>query len=244
MPAPSSRATPDRSLHRLLEKAAPGTALSEAESAAVLGHAGIPVAAHRVVDNLEQAVAAAVSLGFPVVVKALAPGIAHKNQMGLIRTGVANSEDLTAAFGELDVRLRDNGFDPDVVPRLVQSMVKADLELIAGISHEPPLGHFLLVGVGGINTEIFDEVILLPIPATRSAIENRVGDSRLGRLLDRIGALGHVADVLDSLQSLALDAPELIESVDVNPVLVTGNECVAVDALVVRPTDSGGTGTN
>ena len=113
-------------------------------------------------------------------------------------------------------------------------MVKADLELIAGISNEPPLGHFLLVGFGGIHTEVFDDVILMPIPISRQTIERRVADSRLGRMLDYLGAVAKVAEILDSLQAVAVAAPELVESVDVNPVLVTHAGCVAVDALVVR----------
>jgi acyl-CoA synthetase (NDP forming) len=215
--------------------------LSEADSAAILRQAGVPMVENRSVQTIDEAAAAAAALGYPVVLKALVPGIAHKNNAGLVHTGISDEEELRQTYETLEQRALALKPSSDHQTILVQPMIASEVELILGVSYEPPLGHFLVAGLGGIHAEVFDKILLLPVPVAVETAERRVSEGEIGRVLSTIGsekqvssAIGDIAAALMALQNLVLAAPKTIESVDVNPLLITKAGCIAVDALVIR----------
>jgi len=218
--------------------AAPGHALSEADSAVILRQVGVPLVESRKATTMTQAQTAADALGYPVVLKAMVPGVAHKNAAGLVITSISTKTELERAHTTLTARTRGKAD----VRFLLQPMVSAQWELIVGVSREAALGHFLVFGLGGVNAELFDQVLLLPIELDVAAMLARIANSRLGALLRGSGttgrsALDHLKPILAGLQQLILAAGEEIESIDLNPVIVTNNnDLVAVDALIVRNT--------
>jgi acetate---CoA ligase (ADP-forming) len=166
----------------------------------------------------------------------LTPGVAHKNQLGYVIPGVRDEVSLNAAFATLEDRIAKAGHRRDAVTILLQAMVPAKAELIAGVSWEEPLGHFLVIGLGGIYTEVLDEVVLLPIPVSPATIRARIASGKIGRLVQLIGgdaALDDVVRTLDALQRLVMAHAEDILSIDINPLLVGDSGCMAVDALIV-----------
>jgi len=215
-----------------------GTAsfLSETESADILRAAGVPVVASHPAATADAAAAHAKSVGYPVVLKALAPGVAHKNERGFVIAGIRNETALRDAHAVLESRVAADGIERNEVSIILQPMAPARAELIAGVSWEEPLGHFLVIGLGGIYTEVLDEVMLLPVPVSPARIRVRLADSKVGRLVRRIGgdkALDEVVRALDGLQRLVMTHGDRIRSIDVNPLLVGEAGCVAVDALIV-----------
>jgi acyl-CoA synthetase (NDP forming) len=200
-----------------------GNFLDEARSAAVLRQAGVPMVRSETVASLAEARTAAQALGYPVVLKALAPGVAHKSRHGLVAVGLRDAAALEQAFDAMAARVASPA------PFLVQPMVASKAELVIGVSHEEPLGYFLVFGLGGVHTEALDQVGLLPIPSSPAAIRARLAASLLGK----IAPVEKVGRVLEALQALVLDHTENIESIDINPLLVTEHGCVAVDALIV-----------
>jgi acyl-CoA synthetase (NDP forming) len=217
---------------------APDAVVSEAASAEILRQLGVPLVESRDATTLAQARAAADALGYPVVLKAMVPGVAHKNAAGLVITSINNKTELERAHAALTERTQgkaDTHF-------LLQPMLPAKCELIVGVSREAQLGHFLVFGLGGINAELFDAVLLLPIELHVAAMTARIAASRLGGLLRAADASGHstldrLQPILAGLQQLILAAPDRIESIDLNPVIVTkDNDLMAVDALIVRRT--------
>lgn len=197
--------------------------LDEAASAQVLRQAGVPMVRSETVSFLDEAKAAAAALGYPVVLKALAPGVAHKNQHGLVAVGIRDAAALEESFKEMKSRLKDD------VAFLVQPMIASRAELIVGVSREAALGHFLVFGLGGVHAESLDQVTLLPLPAGPATIRARIESSSLAK----IAPVEEVARVLEALQALVLDHAGSIDSIDVNPLLITREGCVAVDALIV-----------
>ena len=197
--------------------------LDEHESAQLLRQAGIAMVRSERVTFLDEAKAAAAALGYPVVLKGLAPGVAHKNEYGLVAVGLRDAVDLEREF------TRMNGAVEGDLAFLVQPMVRAKAELIAGVTHEKALGHFLVFGLGGVHTEVLDTVTLLPIPTGPATLRARLAESPVGKLV----ANGKFAAILESLQALVLAQPGIIDSIDLNPVLATDEECLAVDALIV-----------
>ena len=213
--------------------------LSEIDSAAVLRAAGVPMIESRVVVSKAEARSAADDLGFPVVLKSLVLGVAHKHDAGLVAVGLIDAVQLDAAYDRQEqviVRLRTAR---SAVTMIVQPMRQARAELIIGATHEAGLGHFLVAGLGGVNAELLDSVVLLPVPLSEARIRHELEQSRLGPLLARLGRhgardiAGEVAAALAGVQRVIVEGGEQLQSIDVNPLLVTDHGCVAVDALIV-----------
>jgi len=145
---------------------------------------------------------------------------------------------LRRAFAALEARVAAAGFARGDVPFVLQPMLAGACELIAGVSWEAALGHFLVYGLGGVYAEAIDEVTLLPVPVDPRAVRASIARSRAGRVLAAIerrpGALADaLAGALDGLQALVANAGDRIASVDVNPLLATDDRLIAVDALIV-----------
>ena len=187
--------------------------LNETASAEILRRIGIPMVESRSATKESP-------FPFPVVLKALVPGVAHKSKAGLVATNVRDADSYRVALASLE----RHG-----APVIVQPQIAAKAELLVGVTHEPKLGHFLLVGFGGIHTEILDEVVLFPMPVATFRLEN----TRIGKLIAALGVAGAVTDILARLQDLVVARGNEIDSIDINPLLVTDKGVVAVDALVV-----------
>jgi acyl-CoA synthetase (NDP forming) len=228
----------DSILAALSDKVLSGTNfLSEIESAEILRRAGVPMVDSRRVANGQDAVDAATAFGYPIVLKALPPDVAHKSKLGFVIAGLGDEASVEAGYTKLTDRLRIQDFVPADVVVIAQPMVAAKAELLIGVTTEAPLGHFLVAGLGGIYTELLDDVVLFPVPITREILLKRLLQRTIGKLAHEIGGDGmvrQVADTLIALQSLVLAHPDEILSIDVNPLLLTDRGAVAVDALVLR----------
>ena len=187
-------------------------ALSEHRSALALERLGVPFAPRRLASDPVEAAAAAAALGYPVVVKRDGP--AHKAREGGVMLGLTSAEDVAAAAERLDGSV------------LVAQQVEQGEEVLCGMTRDPDFGPVLAVGVGGTAVE----------SANRVAVSVAPLDLRLAAALvaetDVPDPSGVVAHTLVALSRLALAHPE-IESVDVNPLIVTPERTVAVDALLV-----------
>ncbi len=216
-----------------------GEFLPEIESAEILREAGIPMVESRVVIDADAASAAAGAIGFPVVVKAIAPGIAHKNDAGLVAVGIVNAADARIAFATLTERARAAGADMATTRIVVQRQFPSRAEIIVGTTYEPGLGHFLVAGLGGVHAELLDSVILLPVSLAPATISKRICATKVGALLARLSRgtgrdlTAEIVAVLVALQALVTAAPDDIASIDVNPLLIGTEGALAVDALIV-----------
>lgn len=225
-------------IETILRATADDAVLSEFDSSEILRLAGLPMVESRSVCTASEAVAAADNFGYPVVLKALPRDIAHKDALGLVRTNLGDGASLRAEFAALEGVLAQHGFARNATRLIVQPMIAARGELLAGVSVEPPLGRFLIFGLGGIHTELLDRVELLPLPAEAAAIRAAVSASLAGRILaarqDGGAALDQFVTILDRLQRLALRFDASIASIDINPVLLTKTGCIGVDGLIVQ----------
>eukprot|EP01037_Dinobryon_pediforme_P012536 gene12536-12625_t len=143
--------------------------LTEPESLSLLAEAGIAVIRTDLATSLEQALAAAAAIGFPVVLKGVVAGIAHKTEAGLVKVGLKDAEALRSAYAEMGA--------PNQVA--VQPMAQGRAEVIAGVTRTD-LGLMLVAGLGGIYAEALGEVVMWPIPSAREDIAARLAGSALG----------------------------------------------------------------
>jgi acetate---CoA ligase (ADP-forming) len=202
--------------------------LTSGEVRAILEAFGIPFVQERSVGTVEDGIAAARELGFPVVVKTAAAG-AHKTETG----GVALNLDDEDAVREPLERIG--------TPALIQPMIKGGAELLAGVVQDPTFGPLVAFGPGGVFAELIGEAGFRIAPLTDEDASELVHSGKTGRLV--AGYRGAPAADVDSLEELlhrlsrlGEDLPELAE-LDLNPVLGRPDGCIAVDARarVQRP---------
>ncbi len=218
-----------------------GTLLTEAESKALLKGYGIPVNRTEVATSQEEAVRIAQEVGYPVVMKIHSRDIIHKSDAGGVQLNLRNDEGVEIAFEK--IMTSANAYDPNarILGVTIQPMLEcADYELIVGTKKDADFGPVILFGMGGIMTEILkDRAIALP-PLNRLLARRLMEGTRVYRILqgyrNRPAAnLELLEEILIRLAQLVTDFPE-IEELDINPMILMGDQDLAVDArVIVKP---------
>jgi acyl-CoA synthetase (NDP forming) len=212
-------------------------ALPERESLDLLRGAGLAVTPVVAVPDADAAVEAARPLGgHAVVLKVDAVDLAHKSDLGLVRLDLQGDDTVREAAEELFGMARRHGVDARGL--LVEPMADPGVELIVGVRRDPSFGPLVVVGLGGVLTEVLDDVAIRLAPVGRAAAHAMLDDLRGAALLR--GARGRppvdmaaVADLIVGLSSMAVARPDIVE-IDLNPVVAAyAGGAVAVDALVV-----------
>jgi acetyl-CoA synthetase (ADP-forming) len=205
--------------------------LSEFESKQVLAAHGIPVTKEILVNDLKGLMDATRTIGYPLVLKGCSSDIAHKTEKGLIRVDIRNGEEATAAFEEIRAHM---GTDFGV---LVQEMVKGQRELVVGLTRDPQFGPCVMFGLGGIFTEILKDISFRVAPLEKRDALDMMQEIRGHKILEAVRGM-EAAD-LDTLSGILIKVGriglenETVKEIDINPVIISGNKPVAVDALVV-----------
>jgi acyl-CoA synthetase (NDP forming) len=188
----------------------------------------------RVVETVAEAKAAAVSLGFPVALKADATGVVHKTEAGAVVLGLADPAELETAAREMSARLEADGHP--VEHFVVQSMAGDGIEMLVGVAHDPSFGPVVVCGAGGVAAEVVRDLSARITPLTDVAAEQMVRELRISPLL--LGWRGSPPVDLDALKALLLrvsalvDAHAEIRELDLNPVVVNADGVSVVDARV------------
>ncbi|MCA9103211.1 MAG: bifunctional acetate--CoA ligase family protein/GNAT family N-acetyltransferase [Pirellulales bacterium] len=213
--------------------------LSESTSKALLEAYEIPVAKPYVARNADDAVQLAHRVGFPVAVKIFSPQITHKTDVDGVALGLANDTDVRAAVERIFTTVAERRPDATVEGVTVQRMVASPVgqELIVGAKRDPTFGAVLLVGGGGITAELQrDHALELPPLSERLArrmLESLLCWPLLQGYRGRPGVnVDRLIEVLMRFSYLVADYPEIME-LDVNPLLVTPSDVVALDARIV-----------
>ncbi len=230
--AAAALAPPAPRFRFLAAPSAPGTPrlLSEAAAKRLLASFGLPVPEGRVVRSAAEARAAAEALGFPLVAKC-GGAVAHKSDLGGVQLGLVDGEALAAAVSDL------LALAPEV---LVERMVEDGIaELILGIGRDPEFGLYLLLGSGGVLTELLADRRVLPLPSPAEEVARALRGLRVAPLFE--GHRGRppadleaaVAAVLALQRFAEARAARLLE-LEVNPLILRprGRGAVAADALL------------
>ena len=209
------------------------------ESMQVLGHYGIPTAVGVPAATMEQARLAAEQMGYPVAIKVISEQISHKSDVGGVQLNLRNGPAVEEAFEDMLRRIHQFYPEVKIDGVLVQPMVTGGQELILGGRQDPNFGPVVLIGLGGIFVEVFEEVALRVAPITPKEAGEMIDELRGAPILK--GARGHkpsdlaaVSEALLRLSQLLIDFPEIGE-LDINPLRVfqENNGCRALDARVM-----------
>lgn len=220
--------------------AAPGLprdrpALSELDSMALLGSLGLPVNPTRPVGSADEAVAAAEEFGYPVVAKIHSDTVLHKSDIGGVRTGLHDAGAVREAFGALDALKKDH----DVLGVVIARQVRPVAELIAGVVKQGDWEPAVVVGTGGVLTEVVHDVAIGLAPLTPGDARELLARTRAVTLLTGVrgrpdvGTEG-VERFLVVLSEAAAALGDQVAAIDINPLFVCEDGGVVPgDALVV-----------
>ncbi|MBN9562797.1 MAG: acetate--CoA ligase family protein [Alphaproteobacteria bacterium] len=217
----------------------PATTPTEAEAKRLLAEAGIDSAPERACPTPAEAVAAAESFGFPVVMKILSPDILHKSEIGGVLLDVADAAGVRDGFATLLDRAKRAAPAARIEGVLVAKQLKGGVECILGIHRDPVFGPIAMFGLGGIFVEILKDVVFRRCPFGEDVAEQMIRSIKGAPLL--LGARGRrpadvkaLARMLARLSVFAHQAGPRLASIDLNPVFAMpeGEGAFAADAVV------------
>jgi acetate---CoA ligase (ADP-forming) len=217
--------------------AKPGATLSEQDSKALLAAYGISLPKERVAESAKEAVKAAERIGYPVVMKIASADIAHKSDLGLVKTGVRSNEEVRQIFRQFTKRAAKAAPKAAIDGVLVAEQAQG-VETVVGVAQDELFGPVVMFGLGGVFIEVLKDVTFRVPPFARLEAE-RMLEELTGAALLR-GARGTpvadraaLVDVIMNVQRLAVDLSGQVAELDINPLLAGSTGAVAADALVV-----------
>lgn len=233
---PSRRADAEEFIQKARDSAR--TLLTEAESKQLLQLYGIPTVETRVARSESEAVEAARELGYPVALKLLSYTITHKSDVGGVKLDLRDQPAVRAAYGAIQQAVTQKAGAADFLGVTVQPMVALEgYELILGSSLDPQFGPVLLFGLGGQMVEVFrDRALALP-PLNSTLARRLMERTRIFTALQ--GVRGRRPVDLTALEALLVRFSQLvveqrwIKEIDINPLLVSPDRLLALDARIV-----------
>jgi 3-hydroxypropionyl-CoA synthetase (ADP-forming) len=209
--------------------------ITEESAKEILSEYEIKVPRYALVTDVNESIKKANELGFPLVAKIVSPQILHKTDVGGIRVGLSSEEEVRQTFTDLYTRL-SNQYEVKGV--LLEKMVPRGIELIVGLQNDSQFGPVIMVGLGGIYTEIFKDVVFRILPITNADATTMIEDLRGKQILKGFrGAepinLEMLSDALVKIGKLGTDMAAYYESIDFNPVIAYPNDYYVVDAKII-----------
>ncbi|MFM9979957.1 MAG: acetate--CoA ligase family protein [Burkholderiales bacterium] len=210
---------------------------SEVEGFALLREAGVPMARAVAAGSAAEAVAAAETFGYPVVLKGCAPSLPHKSELGLVKVGLANAEAVKAAHADLSARLAKAlkpGAPGEVV---VQEMAGEGVELIIAVRNDPMLGSFVVVGPGGLLVEVMGKASVRQGPVDLATAEKMLDETAAGALVCGVRGRGPfdrkaAAAAIVALSRAGAKLHGAAATLEINPLIVTAGGALGVDLLI------------
>lgn len=209
------------------------TALSEFQSKQLLGSMGIPVTREKLTQTADEAVAAAEKIGYPVVLKACSWELMHKSEHGCIELNLTTPEAVRKAHSRICERI-----NAPLEGVLVQEMVAGQRELVVGLNRNPQFGVCVMLGFGGIMTEVIRDTVFRVAPFDRvealDMIHNLKTKSMLAAFRGQKPAdLTALCQILMAVGLLGLSETSISE-IDINPLIISPDGTIkAVDALII-----------
>ncbi|HET7004805.1 MAG TPA: acetate--CoA ligase family protein [Candidatus Binatia bacterium] len=219
---------------RILAAHADGAMLSPAATVELLSASGFQCAEAVAATTAAQAKAAATRLGYPVILKAIVPDLAHRSDAGLVSRCIGDAGELASEFDRLTANAKSQRAAPLQVN--VEKFIAHDLEVILGVKYDATFGPVVLCGLGGIFTEVLNDFALRLAPlAQTDAVEMLRSLKAYPVLLKTPASIEMLNDALLSLSDLALELNGKIQALDINPIALGGaadRGAIVLDAKV------------
>lgn len=202
----------------------------EPEAKRLFSDAGFDVPDFQWVLTEDEAVAAGERIGWPVVAKIVSPDIIHKSEAGGVAVGIDSPEAMREVFGRFS---KIEGFEGVLVEEMLPG-----IELIIGGKIDEQFGPVVLAGIGGVGVEIYKDTAIRMAPITEKDVDPMLDDITASSILRGYrGSKGVNMEKLKKLiagfSNLLVEVSDVVESVDLNPVLCTEERCVIADARII-----------
>ena len=217
--------------------------LTEVEAKQLLAEAGISVTETRLAPTSADAVKHAEELGYPVALKIVSPQITHKSDVGGVKLGLANADEVAAAFDDIVAAAKAAEPKATIDGVSVQRMAEPGVEVITGMTTDAQFGPVLMFGLGGVLVEVLKDVAFRVVPLTKRDAGQMIREIQGFPLLE--GHRGREPADLEALESLLLRLSSFIEAhpeiteLDLNPVFAYPSGAIAVDARVALAEPNG-----
>ncbi|AKB85892.1 acetate--CoA ligase alpha subunit [Methanococcoides methylutens] len=205
------------------------------ESFDILKAYGIPTVGTSNVKTLQEAIAACEEMGYPVVMKVLSADISHKTDVGGVRIGLENRDDVERAYHTMMSDVKRYMPNAVVSGVQIQKMVTGGKEVIIGMNRDVQFGPLLMFGLGGTYVEVLKDVSFSVAPIGKDVCRKMISSIKTYPLLTGVRGenpsdLGSITDTLCRISQLVMDFPEILEF-EINPLMVMpeGQSCVAMD---------------
>lgn len=234
-----TRREPSTAVERDLGDCAPASKAVwvEHEASRFLDRFDIPTVPLQLANTADEAVKAADDFGYPVVLKAVADGLAHKSDIGGVKLNLTSADDVRRAHDGVVAALTRSGATG--ICTLVQPQRSAEgVEMLVGVVRDPAWGATMAIGLGGVWVEVLNDTKLLVLPTSQNEIRTAIEGLRAAKLLT--GARGTDSVDLDLLVSviarigdIAYRLGDRLQALEINPLMVRGSQVEALDALIV-----------
>ena len=212
--------------------------LTTGESLQVLSAYGIRICKDGEAKKADEAVALAEEIGYPVVMKLNSKKISHKTDVGGVRVGIKDAEQLRAEYADLVSKLEAKGLMDGFEGVIVQEMVKSDREMVCGCAKDPQYGPMMMFGLGGVFVEVMKDVTFRLAPLTPEDANDMITSVKAYKLLQ--GARGAIPAQIDKVEETLMRLSQLvedypsIEELDINPLMISdkNGEPIAVDGRI------------
>jgi hypothetical protein len=186
------------------------------------------------VTDAQSAYAAAESIGGEVAIKIDSPDIAHKTEVGGVKLGVVGGKAAHGAFQSIMDNCRRAAPTAKLRGAIVQEMIPPGVEIIVGVKNDDAFGPVIVVGLGGIFTELLRDTVTALAPFDERSAHELLGRLRGSRLLDGFRGTPAVdrsvlAQAVSRISYLAYDNRKQLIELDVNPLICRGDNIIAVD---------------
>ncbi|MCK5352883.1 acetate--CoA ligase family protein, partial [bacterium] len=224
--------------------AAVGNAPTEYDAKRFLKQCGLSVVEEGLAQSPDEAVEHAKALGYPVALKVQSPDIIHKTEVGGIRLNLDNAQAVETAYEEILAGAKKSVPKADIVVILVSQMAPTPVEIVAGIHVDPTFGPLVLMGLGGVWVEVFDEATLCPAPLIAQDTVEMVNQLRGYSLLKGARNMPavrpeEIQNLLLTLSDIALAGQGLLTGMDINPLVPTEDgRLMALDASLFLSRDN------
>ncbi|MFX0013506.1 MAG: acetate--CoA ligase family protein [Promethearchaeota archaeon] len=212
------------------------TVLTVQESKKILLQEDFPVNPTGFGTNLDEVLAEAEKIGFPVVLKVSSQNIIHKSDFGGVVTGIRNIQDLKEQYAIMEQKIAQKIPDAQIDGYIVEKM-ESGIELLVGSTLDPMFGPILAFGLGGIYVEILKDVVFRLIPVQREDATEMLSEIKAAKILDGIRGQPPVdkKSLVDLLMKTSnfIDSHPEIKELDLNPVFATENGVSVVDARII-----------
>jgi len=209
--------------------------ITEESSKEILSEYGIKVPHYALVTNTDEAARKSKEIGFPLVAKIVSADILHKTDVGGVKVGLNSEDEVKKTFDDMFYRLKEKF---DVKGVLLEKMVPNGVELIIGLQNDSQFGPSIMVGLGGIYTELFKDVSFRVLPITKNDALKMLESLRGKDILRGFRGskpinMDMLSEAIVNIGTLGVDMAGKYESIDFNPVVLYPDGYFVVDAKII-----------